>query len=78
MVQKQRMYNIGNKVQAIKLSKEILAHIPHRRQSLVGRGSNLYSDFTIDYEQTLAFCKANGDYLQKRQWKDLTVKVYMI
>lgn len=43
----------------------------------MGRGSNLYFDFTIDYEQALAFRKANGGYLRKGQWKDITVEVYI-
>lgn len=50
----------------------------HRQRYLVGRGSNLYFDFTIDYEQALAFRKANGGYLRKGQWEDLTVEVYIV
>ena len=59
----------------------------HRQLSLGGRGSNLsilglpnmiYFDFTIDYEQALAFRKANGGYLRKGQWEDLTVEVYIV
>ena len=50
----------------------------HRRLYAIGRGSNLYFDFTIDYAQALAFRKANGDYLREGQWKDLTVEVYII
>lgn len=50
----------------------------HRRRYAVGRGSNLYFDFTIDYAQELAFRRANGDYLREGQWKDLTVEVYII
>ena len=44
----------------------------------MGRGSNLYFDFTIDYAQALAFRRANGDYLREGQWKDLTVEVCII
>ena len=39
---------------------------------------HLHFDFKIDFEQALAFRKANGDYLRKGQWKDLTVEVYII
>ena len=53
-------------------------HIPPRQLYAVGRGSNLYFDFTIDYAQALAFRRANGDYLRKGQWKDLIVEVYII
>ena len=38
----------------------------------------LYFDFTIDYAQTLAFRRANGDYLREGQWKDFTIEVYII
>lgn len=50
----------------------------HRQLSQIGRSSNLHFDFKIDFEQALAFRKANGDYLRKGQWKDLTVEVYII
>lgn len=50
----------------------------HRQRSTVGRASNLYFQFSIDYEKTLAFRRANGDYLGKGQWKELYVEVYII
>lgn len=37
----------------------------------------MYFDFKVDYEQALAFRKANGGYLRKGQWKDITVEVYL-
>lgn len=32
--------------------------------------------FTINFEEAQAFRKANGGYLRKNQWEDLTVDVY--
>lgn len=58
----------------------------HRQRLLVGRGNSLsvldlpnmmYFDFKVDYEKALAFRKANGGYLRKGQWKDITVEVYI-
>ena len=50
----------------------------HRQLLTVGRASNLYFDFSIDYKQALAYRKANGDYLRKGQWNDLYVEVYIV
>lgn len=50
----------------------------HRQLLTVGRASNLYFDFSIDYKQALACRKANGDYLRKGQWNDLYVEVYIV
>ena len=33
--------------------------------------------FTISFEEAQAFRKANGGYLRKNQWEDLTVDVYI-
>ena len=44
----------------------------------ISSATTLYFNFTIDYDQALAFRRANGDYLRERQWKDLTVEVYII
>ena len=49
-----------------------------RQLLTVGRASNLYFDFSIDYKQALAYRKANGDYLRKGQWNDLYVEVYIV
>ena len=43
---------------------------------VVGR-TNLYFEFTVDYEAAKSFRKANGDYLREFQWTDLTVEVYI-
>lgn len=42
------------------------------------RKGNLYFEFGIDYEKTLTFRKANGEYLRKGQWNDLQVEAYII
>lgn len=33
--------------------------------------------FTIGFEEAQAFRRANGGYLRKNQWEDLTVDVYI-
>ncbi|MDD3833693.1 MAG: hypothetical protein PHR18_07340, partial [Oscillospiraceae bacterium] len=48
----------------------------HRLLYVVGR-TNLYFEFTVDYEAAKSFRKANGDYLREFQWTDLTVEVYI-
>ncbi|MDD4422177.1 MAG: recombinase family protein [Eubacteriales bacterium] len=56
--------------------KSSLVPMQHRLLYVVGR-TNLYFEFTVDYEAAKAFRKANGDYLREFQWTDLTVEVYI-
>ena len=49
----------------------------HRRQYHKDRRKPFWT-FTISFEEAQAFRRANGGYLRERQWKDLTVEVYII
>ena len=50
--------------------------IPHRRRYHKDRRKPFWT-FTISFEEAQAFRKANGGYLRKNQWEDLTVDVYI-
>ncbi len=50
--------------------------IARRPLSKLGR-PNLHFDFSIDYEEALKYRQANGQYLRRNQWQDLTVQVYI-
>ena len=49
---------------------------PHRQLYHKDRRKPFWT-FTIGFEEAQAFRRANGGYLRKNQWEDLTVDVYI-
>lgn len=58
------------------ISEEMLA-LPLDRQLYHKDRRKPFWTFTMGFEEAQAFRRANGGYLRKNQWEDLTVDVYI-
>ncbi|MBS5314182.1 MAG: hypothetical protein KHY53_15335 [Clostridiales bacterium] len=41
------------------------------------RRSSLSFELPLSFEQAVAYRKANGQYVRKNQWRDITVRVFI-